>query len=328
MVVKRRLDLKVGFLCNNRCRFCVQGDKRYRYGEKTKEQVMRELKEAREKGIREVVFTGGEPTIHPNIIELVKYASELGYKRIQIQTNGRTLAVKGFVDALVEAGANEFSPALHGHIPQLHDFLTRSPGSWRQTVRGIKNVKEYGLPVITNTVVTKPNYRFLGSIAELLVKLGVDQYQFAFVHALGEAWKNFDSIVPRISLAAPYIHTGLQVGIDAGIPVMAEAMPFCLMPGYEPYVSELYIPPAIIYDANFVVEKYEKWRVTEGKLKREECKKCKFYRICEGPWREYPERRGWDEFVPVPGDYVTRDEVLKKKFEESLISKVRFSDYL
>ncbi len=307
----RRTDLKVGFLCNNRCRFCVQGDKRYRYGEKSRSEVMREIKEARDRGSEEIIFTGGEPTVHPDVVELVAYASELGYKLIQIQTNGRTLADGKFLDRLIEAGANEFGISVHGHIPELHDYLVRVPGAWRQTVRGIKNVKDRGLPVLANSVMVKPNYRFAKRIAEMLVKLGVDQYQLAFVHILGEAMKNFDSMVPWISLAAQYMRKGLDPGIDAGINVMVEAVPYCLMRGYEKYVSDLYIPPTTVFDADFVVESFEKWRVTEGKAKSERCRDCIFYDICEGPWVEYPQKRGWDEFVPVEGERrVTREDIL------------------
>ena len=46
---------------------------------------------------------------------------------------------------------------------------------------------------------------------------------------IGNSEKNFDSIVPRVSLAAPYIHKGLDPGIAAGLLVMVEAVPFCLM---------------------------------------------------------------------------------------------------
>ncbi len=196
---------------------------------------------------------------------------------------------------------NEFSPALNGHIPALHDYLSSVPGAWKQTTAGIRNVREYPVRIITNTVVSKPNYRFLDRIAELLVRLGVDQFQLAFAHPAGRAWENFDSIVPHISLAAPHIHRGLQVGIDSGVKVMAEAMPFCLMKGYENYVSELYIPPSDVYEKGFRVKEWEKWRVTEGKWKGEKCKECAFYEVCEGPWKEYVLKRGSWEFVPVPG---------------------------
>ena len=153
---------------------------------------------------------------------------------------------------------SEFAPALNGHIPELHDYISQVPGAWKQTVQGIKNVREYGIRTITNTVVTKPNYRFLKNIAEILVKLGAGKYQLAFCHADGRAGDNFESIVPYVSLAAPHIHRGLDVGIDAGILVMAEAMPFCHMIGYEKFVSEFYIPPSAVYEAGRKTDEWEK----------------------------------------------------------------------
>ncbi|TRO61910.1 radical SAM protein [Candidatus Bathyarchaeota archaeon] len=307
----RKLDLKVGYSCNNLCRHCVQGKKRYTKRDKEPKEISQELEEAFSRGIRAVVFTGGEPTIREDIVRQVTLAKELGYKFIQVQTNGRMFASGKFAKQMVDAGMNEFSPALNGHVPELHDYLSSVPGSWKQTVQGIKNVRQYDVEIISNTVVTKPNYRFMRNISQLLVKLGVNQYQLAFAHPAGRSWDNFDSIVPWISLAAPYIHKGLQVGIDADIKVMSEAMPFCLMGGYERYVSELYIPPADVYEADFQVKEWEKWRMTEGKWKGDSCKECAFFGICEGPWKEYVEKRGSEEFIPVPGKRISANEVLR-----------------
>jgi MoaA/NifB/PqqE/SkfB family radical SAM enzyme len=298
MVAGKRVDIKVGFGCNNNCAFCVQAHKRG-LGDRTTEQVVSDLKQAVGTGCSGVVFTGGEPTIRKDILELVGRAKELGFKTIQIQTNGRMLAYKNFCEKLVAAGVNEFSPAVHGHIAALHDFLTGSPGSFSQVVQGIRNIKALRQTVITNTVVVKPNYRNLPEIARLLVSLGVDQFQFAFVHPVGNAYKNFDSVVPRISMAAPFIHRALKVGIDAGRVVMAEAMPYCLMKGYEDYVSERFIPPTEIRDADITIPDYGKVRKAEGKAKFPQCRKCKYDAVCEGPWKEYPEKRGNDEFQPV-----------------------------
>ena len=293
----RRVDIKTGFVCNNNCRFCVQAHKK-QFGDRTTEAIIKDLKEAR-KRCTEVVLTGGEPTIRKDIFELISYARKLGYEYIQIQTNGRMFSSLDFCKKAIEAGANEFSPALHGYCAEQHDFLTKAEGSFAQTVMGIKNLKKLGQIVVANTVVVKPNYRNLPEIARLLVKLKVDQFQFAFVHPIGNANKYYDSVVPVMSLAAPYIHKGLQIGIDAGIKVMAEAMPYCMMKGYEDYVSEKFIPETEIMDINMVVDDYKAVRIKEGKAKFPQCKKCKYDDVCEGPWKEYPEKRGNKEFVAV-----------------------------
>lgn len=295
--MKKRADIKTGFLCNNNCLFCVQAHKK-NYGNRPTKDIKKDLDKARE-NCDEVVFTGGEVTIRKDLIELIGYAKDLGFERIQLQSNVRMLAYKDLCKKVIKSGVNEFGPALHGHIPELHDYLTSCKGSFSQTVRAIKNLRELDQYIIMNTVVVKPNYRYLPKLAELFVYLKVDQYQFAFMHAVGNAEKNFDQMMPWVSLAAPYIHQGLQIGADAGIKVMAEAMPYCQMQGYENYISENYIPEGEILDINMHAKDWGNIRKTEGKVKFPQCKTCKHDNVCEGPWKEYPEKRGSEEFQPV-----------------------------
>lgn len=294
----KRVDLKTGFLCNNNCRFCAQAHQK-RFGNKEAEELKRYLAQAAKEGYRSVVFTGGEPTIRPDIIDLVKYAKRCGFQRIQMQTNGRRFAQLDFCKKIIKAGVNEFSPALHGPNPRIHDYLTRTKGAFIQTARGINNLKKLKQRVMTNTVITKANYRYLPQMARLLVRLRVDQFQLAFVHAVGNAGENFDSVMPRKRAVIPYVKRALDIGIHAGIPVMTEAIPYCFMAGYEDYVAEDKIPDTKIFDADRVVENFTETRRVHRKMKAGKCRKCKYFSKCEGPWREYPEHFGWDEFTPV-----------------------------
>ncbi len=293
-----RVDIKTGWLCNNHCIFCVQGRKREIYGNKSTDEVKRLLEEARQ-DTDSVVFTGGEVTIRKDLIDLVKFAKSLGFRRIQIQTNGRMLAYKKLCEDLIDAGANEFSPALHGHTPELHDYLVSAKGAFRQTVRAIRNLRELDQLIMTNTVIVKSNFRHLPEIARLLVALQVDQFQLAMVHPLGTAAENFYRVVPRFALLRPYLHKALKIGIKAGVIVMTEAVPYCFMQGLEPYVAERIMPRTKIMEGHLTVEDYTVHRLTEGKMKGPQCKQCIMNPMCEGPWREYPEHYGFDEFIPI-----------------------------
>jgi molybdenum cofactor biosynthesis enzyme MoaA len=296
--VADRIDLKVGFACNNRCHFCVQGDKRLKWGARPAAELRQVLAAGRPEA-NALVFTGGEPTLRKDLPDLVAYARELGYTTIQIQTNGRMLAHKGYCKLLIERGANEFSPALHGHVAVLHDYLTAAPGSWSQTVQGIRNLTSLRQRVLTNSVVTRSSFRHLPDLARLLTALGVDQLQFAFVHPTGTAAKEFSAVVPRMAMAAPFIMQGLRVGLDAGRRVTTEAVPYCMLPGYEDCVVEKYIPRTAVFDAECTISDYTRYRYEEGKVKGPDCRYCRHDADCEGPWREYPERFGWEEFRPV-----------------------------
>lgn len=293
----KRIDLKVGFLCNNNCLFCVQGHKK-KFGNKEKKYLINAIEESAKK-YKGIVFTGGEPTIRKDLTSLMRYAKKFGYKTIQIQTNGRMFAYMDFCKKIIKAGATEFSPALHGHVPKLHDYLTNCKGAFYQTIQGIKNLKQLGQFVLTNTVITKSNYRHLPQIAELLIGLKVDQVQFAFVHALGNAGDNFDSVVPRKKLVAPYVKKAIDLCVLNKVAVMIEAIPNCIMSGYEGFSSERVIPDTKIYDLDSVIEDFEKVRKEEGKKKGPRCVSCLYYKKCEGSWREYPEHYGWGEFIPI-----------------------------
>jgi hypothetical protein len=80
---------------------------------------------------------------------------------------------------------------------------------------------------------------------------------------------------------------------------MTEAIPFCLMQGYERFAAERVMPAAVVYDADRVITDYGAYRRAEGKAKAPTCTDCRWDDECEGPWREYPVLFGWDEFQPV-----------------------------
>ena len=293
-----KVDIKIGFECNNHCRFCIKGDKRSRLKNKSKEEVMQILEE--EKNIcNEVVFTGGEPTVQKNLPDYVKYAKHLGYKRIVIQSNGRMFSYKDYCKNLIGAGVTVFNPAIHGHNAKTHDYLTNVPGSFNQTLKGIKNLKELNQNIVTQTVITKINYKHLPKIAKMLNDLDVNTFQFAFIHInpiIQNNPKLIEEIVPRYHLIAPYVKKAIEVNKEKA---RTEAIPFCFLAGYENNISEPNIPQTVIYDGNNITKDFTKVRKEMGKMKSEKCKKCKYYHYCEGPWKDYPEIFGWDEFIPV-----------------------------
>ena len=305
--MNKRLDLKLGFSCNNNCIFCAQAHKRH-LGDRTTEQLKKDLLSALEDNCTEVVFTGGEPTIRKDIFELVSFARDVGYKLIQVQTNARMLSYEKIVKKLIKSGVTEFSPALHGHSKEIHEIQTRANGSFEQTVNGIKNLRKLDQYIISNSVITKFNYKFLPQLVEFLLGFDINQFQLAFVHPVGNALKNFESVVPRKIDVQPFIHKALDIAKEHGMKkgmMMVEAYPFCLMQRYEEFCSELYIPQAEVRDSEMIVPDFAKWRKERGKVKFPQCQKCRFDLICEGPWKEYSEKFGTNEFKPIKGEKTT-----------------------
>ncbi len=295
--VSDRADVKVGFACNNRCVFCAQGDKRGQIRFLPLQLLIDRLRAAHRPG-RGLVLTGGEPTIRRDLCQLVVAARAMGYRPIQVQTNGRMLIYAGLVRALISAGVDELSPSLHGPRASVHDALTRAPGSFAQTVAGVRNAVESGAAVVTNTVVVRANLAHLADTVGLLAALGVRRAQLALVHPVGTAAQLFDDVVPRLGEAATAMAAAIDAGRRRGITVVTEAVPPCLLRGHEDAVVESAIPETTVVDLDGAPLAYSTWRRREGKAKGAPCASCARNATCEGPWREYPERQGWDDLVP------------------------------
>lgn len=288
----------MGFACNNLCRFCAQGDKRRSLRAIPGKELAQKLLHGRDQARGGLVLTGGEPAMHDEILALVRLAKGLGYAPIQLQTNGRLLSLPRVLHAFLQAGVTEISPSLHGPTAEVHDALTRAPGSFEQSARGIANSIAAGVPVVTNSVITRDNVDVLDQLVDLLASLGVRRAQLAFVHPVGTAWEHFDDVVPRLprvqQALAPALHRATLHGMD----LVTEAVPLCFLSGMEHLAVEARIPLTTVMDLEGTVD-YSAWRQAEGKAKGPPCEGCEHGSRCEGPWREYPERLGWDEFSPA-----------------------------
>ena len=292
-----KLDLKLGFRCNNKCMFCVQGDKRDHVADLTTAEAIGRLEQGRET-CDSLLLTGGEVTIRDDVPAIVRAARGLGYALIQLQTNGRRLAYRSYCEELIAAGVSEFNPSLHGHVAPLHDGQVGARGAFNQCVRGMHNLQALGQRVLSQTVITRANVMYLLPIARLLCNLGVAQVQFAFVHALGSAEQNWAEVVPRYVDVARYLPEALDFVRSQRRQTMTEAVPFCLLRGREWAAAEPELPDTTVYDGNVTIGDYERYRKEAGKAHGPPCATCTWSGVCEGPWKEYPDRYGWAEFEP------------------------------
>jgi len=287
----------LGYICNNKCVFCINWDKRKIPGGSFQE-IKREMAAAKKRGSTYIEFVGGEPTVRPDILDLIRFAKELGFKTIMMATNGRMYSYDSFARKALEAGLNSLVFSIHGHTAVLHDSLTQAPGSFDQLKKGLENVKalieEMGVRVSlgSNTCIVKQNYKQLPKIGEYIKNLGIDNSEFIFVDPnYGAAFGKFDQLVPKISLAAPYIRKCLDIGKETGAAHWhIRYVPLCYFTDYLDQISELqevatfkteHIAP------DFYNPNAEEGRRTVGRAKTQKCSGCKLFNACEGIWKEY-----------------------------------------
>jgi len=166
-----RMDLALTYRCNNACQHCYNARPRL-YPELTTAQWKQILDQLWRLGIPHVVFTGGEPTLRPDLPELIAHAEHNG-QISGLNTNGRKLADPAYLAELVAAGLDHVQITLESHAPAIHDEMVAHPGAWQETVAGIRNALSSRLFVMTNTTLLRPNSAFLAQTLDFLAGLGV-----------------------------------------------------------------------------------------------------------------------------------------------------------
>jgi heme b synthase len=119
-----------------------------------------------------LVLSGGEPLYRPDIFQIASHASGRGL-RVALATNG-TLVTPQVARRIKDSGIRRVSVSLDGATEETHDDFRAIPGSFRQALRGIGNLKEVGVGLQINTTIARHNYREAPQIMELALKLGVD----------------------------------------------------------------------------------------------------------------------------------------------------------
>ena len=156
-----RMDLALTYRCNNNCYFCYTGGpQRVReLGTKDWKKVLDKIWDS---GVPQVVFTGGEPTLRDDLVQLIDHAQEFVTGMV---TNGRRLTK--LAKDLRRVSLDYVQVSLEAPGAEVHDAMVGVPGAWKETCDGIGAALGAGLEVITNTTLTSDN---VASFPELIGK--------------------------------------------------------------------------------------------------------------------------------------------------------------
>jgi MoaA/NifB/PqqE/SkfB family radical SAM enzyme len=169
------VKIKLIFGCNLKCQMCNHW-RDQREAPLPIERFHTILEELALFGCRKVHFSGGEPLLRPQTVDLVAHAVALGM-RASLTTNG-TLLEKEQAKALVAAGLREVNISLDAPQRKTHDLVRGVPGAWKQTTRAIgyfcAAAHKGKLSIRVNTVVNRLNYHTLAALPDLVASLGAE----------------------------------------------------------------------------------------------------------------------------------------------------------
>lgn len=284
----RLLVLLMFSRCNNRCRFCMVQDEIDNSQDMMLEEARRLILEQKKNS--RVEFFGGEPLIYPYFLDLLRLAVERGHS-CSIATNAR-----GFASEKLAANVAAFGPekiyvrtSLYGPDAEIHDYYTRRPGSFAQTVKGIRNLTRHGFTTQVNIILMRRNIACLREMIDLVNDLGVPRIKFSM---LIDSVRNRQHTV-RIQEVRGLLDEGGKSALEKGMKLTIEKCPICTAPQFiASFACERIIAPdGRIYD------------------RKGACGQCLVSDWCPGLDPGYVELYGTAELEPVTG--IARGQVVR-----------------
>ncbi len=169
-----KADLALTYNCNNACAHCYNEPERFQMPSLSLAEWQRVLNQLAALGVPHIILTGGEPTLVPDLLPIIRHAEGLGLM-VGMNTNGRRLAHRPFAEALAAAGLNHIQVTLESHRAEGHNAIVGA-AAFEQTVAGIRNAQASGLHTITNTTLTQRNRDHALEIVDFIHELGLHTF--------------------------------------------------------------------------------------------------------------------------------------------------------
>ncbi len=152
--------------CNLRCMHCYAHAKNREFeNELSLEEGKQLLDDLSQFGCPVVLFSGGEPLMHPNLVELTSYAVEKGMRAV-ISTNG-TLITRQIAKELKAIGLSYVGISLDG-MEEIHDKFRGVKGAFKAALDGVENAQKEGIKVGLRFTINRLNYKEIPAIFDLI----------------------------------------------------------------------------------------------------------------------------------------------------------------
>lgn len=318
-------EIAVTYRCNNKCKFCYAYSPYRKSGEMTTEEIRRVIDIIVDDAkVPSLSFTGGEPTLRPDIFELIRHAREKGL-RVNLITNGRICSNKEYVDRLVEAGLHSAQVSIEGSNADVHDSIVGVPGAFDETVQGIRNLRATDIYTHCNTTICRLNVDDLENLVAFHAEeLELTYFSMNMVIYTGSAAKLRDELQISFSEIGCIVEGVQKRAKRKGVEFVWYApTPVCLFnpiahglgakhcaccDGLLSVDAEGNLLPCSSFSepvGNLLHDGFEKvWYSRAAKFWREKefapegCKACEYFEYCYGACPLYFDVMGFEEIKP------------------------------
>jgi AdoMet-dependent heme synthase len=163
------VHLDITYRCNERCVHCyLDHDDRGEMSTAEIEDVLNQLSDA---GVFFLTLSGGEVLMRRDFFEIVEHARRLLFN-VKVKTNG-VMIREPQARRIRELGVEQVQISVYSHRPEIHDAITKLPGSLKRTIDAIRFLKSQGLKVVIANVLMAGNFFDNTGVMTLAKELGV-----------------------------------------------------------------------------------------------------------------------------------------------------------
>lgn len=280
--------------CTNDCVFC--GGRKMGDIKKNIKLELAKIDETIKSGqtISRVEISGQDPGEYAKLPEFIaKIKTKTNAEEIMLITNGKKLADKNFLKKLIAAGVNHFIIPVYGHNAKIHESVTKSAGSFGQTMRGVRNLYDLGQKISFQCLVVKENQKYLNELVLFLSKLPFYEFCRLGIPCYKKNNKKFIKSVPDFAALKDQLSGALRLCRQVNFNLQLFDAPHCLIDfHYENMVANPI--PAKAYE-NLKNNKFHAFKILSGeavpeyriKKKEGKCRKCVYFKNCEGFFANY-----------------------------------------
>lgn len=278
--------VRIHFHCNQACDFCFVSTHLPAPDEADVRQAILEI--SQQGGVLQL--SGGEPTLNARVVDYVRLGKAEGARAVELQTNAVRLADETLTQALEEAGLDVAFVSLHGSHAELSDGITRAPGTFEKTIRGLDALAKTKILVRLNFVFCEPNRADFPNFVRLVAsRWPRAQINVSIASAFTDLVPRTTDLIPRYSDVLPALEEGLTLAAAAQVPIVGFesmcGMPLCLAPVDKRAQLTLAEIPTGHDGGEFV--------------RTEACGRCDLASRCFGLRRSYAELHGTTEPRPI-----------------------------
>lgn len=292
---ERWLEIAGDYHCNHRCLGCsaTSGGPEQSHG-----QLLRALDEGIASGIDQLWIGGGEPTLRPDLLALVRAARARGYRRVRLQTNGVMLSYPEVTRRLRDAGLDEVAFSIQGPDALTHDRFCRSEGAFVLLGRAIENARAADLVLEGDVLLYRSTTALLARTVAHFFGRGLSRFR---VWRMAPPEDDAEALAeePRLDAVGAAIEATLALGLSADPSFLLSLhTPPCVTP-----VAARFFAPDLgltIHDASGRRFQLESSPI-EGGAFAPPCVGCRLRARCLGVRPEYLARHGFSELRPERG---------------------------